>query len=341
MIYRARSPLRLGFAGGGTDVEPFPTLYGGAILNATINQYAYASIIPRQDGDIVFSLMDKNVRRTFKTAMELTLDGNVDLLIGAYNRIIRDYIKKPLSFELITYVDAPPGSGLGSSSTLMVTILAAFSEWLKIPFGEYDLAWLAYEIERKELMMQGGKQDQYAATFGGFNFIEFFPEDKVIVNPLRIKAEIIAELESNVILYYTGTSRVSSEIIKTQSDNIINKKAASIEAMNALKEQAYMLKKSLLWGKVDEFGPILHSGWINKKQTSLAISNSAIDEIYEAAIKAGATGGKISGAGGGGFMMFYCPGITKFNVIPALLKFGGKVKKFQFSYTGAFSWRIG
>jgi D-glycero-alpha-D-manno-heptose-7-phosphate kinase len=341
MIIRARSPLRLGFAGGGTDVEPFPSIYGGAILNATINQYAFATIIPRDDGNIIFSLIDKNEIKTFKSEMLLSPDGKIDLHIGAYNRIVKDYIKKALSFELITYVDAPPGSGLGSSSTLMVTILAAFSEWLKIPFGEYDLAFLAYEIERKELMMQGGKQDQYAATFGGFNFMEFFADDKVIVNPLRIKAEIMAELESNVILYHTGTSRVSSDIIKAQSLNIVNNKVDSVKAMNSLKEQAFLLKKSLLWGKVDEFGPILHLGWTYKKMTSTAISNSRIDEIYEAAITAGATGGKISGAGGGGFMMFYCPGITKFKVIPTLLKFGGEVKKFQFSTCGAFSWMIG
>ena len=185
MIFRAKAPLRLGFAGGGTDLEPFASENGGAILNATINKYAYATLVPKNNGQIVFNQLDRNIIKSYKSETKIKFDDEDILLAGAYNEIVNKFTKKPLSFELSTYVDAPPGSGLGSSSTLMVTILKfLFVDW-KIPLGDYDLAYLAYEIERKKLFMSGGKQDQYAATFGGFNFMEFYSNDKVIVNPQR------------------------------------------------------------------------------------------------------------------------------------------------------------
>ncbi len=173
MIHRSKAPLRLGLAGGGTDVAPYSDLYGGAILNATISMYAFATIEPRDDGKIVFRSEDKNQVIEMDASEELPLTGELDLMKGIYNRVVRDFENKPLSFTLTTFVDAPPGSGLGTSSTLVVTILGAFAQWLRLPLGEYDLAHLAYEIERVDLNMAGGKQDQYAATFGGVNFMEF------------------------------------------------------------------------------------------------------------------------------------------------------------------------
>jgi len=249
-------------------------------------------------------------------------------------------VQNRLSFELTTYVDAPPGSGLGSSSSLAVAILGAFSEWLNIPLGEYDMAHLAYQIERNDLGMAGGKQDQYAATFGGFNFMEFYSDDKVIVNPLRIRQDYINELEYNIVLYYTGTSRLSSQIIEAQSRNVIQKDEKSIEAMHKLKEQALMMKEAILKGKLDMIGEILDFGWQYKKQMAKEISNPVIDEIYETAIKAGAAGGKMSGAGGGGFMMFYCPNNRRYKVIEHLRKFGGDIKRFQIAQQGLTSWKV-
>jgi D-glycero-alpha-D-manno-heptose-7-phosphate kinase len=340
MIIRSRAPLRLGLAGGGTDVSPYSDLYGGAVLNATISMYAYATIEPRDDGKIVFNSIDRGKRLEFEPKEFLEIDGNLDLLKGVYNRIVKDFVKKPLSFELTTYVDAPPGSGLGSSSTLVVAVIGAFAEWLKFPLGEYDIAHLAFEIERKDVGMAGGKQDQYAATFGGFNFMEFYDNDKVIVNPLRIKPEIINELQFNLLLYYTGTSRLSSKIIEAQVKNVSEKKERSVEAMHKLKEQAIMMKEVILKGKLDEIGEILDFGWQYKKQMAEGITNPVIDEIYETAKKAGATGGKISGAGGGGFMMFYCPKNTRYKVIEALQKFGGEFRRFQFTKYGLETWRV-
>ena len=340
MIYRARAPLRLGLAGGGTDVSPYSDIYGGAVLNATISMYAYATILPRTDGKIIFNSVDRKGKVEYESEKEVAIDGKLDLLKGVYNRIIKDFAKEPLSFELTTYVDAPPGSGLGSSSTLVVSIVGAFAEWLKLPLGEYEIAHLAYEIERKDLEMVGGKQDQYSATFGGFNFMEFYNNDKVIVNPLRIKPEIVNELQFNILLYYTGTSRLSSKIIEVQAKNISNNKEESVEAMNKLKEQAIMMKEAILTGRLNEIGEILDFGWKYKKQMAEGITNPLIDEIYETAKKAGATGGKISGAGGGGFMMLYCPVNMRYSVIEALQRFGGEFRRYQFTERGLETWRI-
>ncbi len=340
MIIRSKAPLRLGLAGGGTDVAPYSDLYGGSILNATISLYAYASIVPRDDGKIVLNSIDKNERYEFDKTSFLEIDGNLDLHKGVYNRVVRDFSITPLSFELFTFVDAPAGSGLGTSSTLVVAILGAFAEWLKLPLGEYDMAYLAYDIERIDLKMAGGKQDQYAATFGGVNFMEFYKDDKVIVNPLRIRRVYLNELAHNLVLYYTETSRLSSEIIKKQAQNVINKNEQTLLATHKLKEQAVMMKEVLLKGELDKVGEILNFGWQNKKLMAMGISNPLIDDIYNSAINSGATGGKISGAGGGGFMIFYCPNNTRSGVINALRKFGGNSHRYEFAHNGLTSWSI-
>lgn len=339
MIYRAKAPLRLGFAGGGTDVSPFCDLHGGLILNACISMYAYATIELVEEPEIVIHAIDKKETYTFPFAEELPINGELDLLKGVYNHLRKAFPESPWrGFKLSTYVDAEAGSGLGSSSTLVVAIIGAFMEWLKLPLGEYDIAQMAYHIERNELGMAGGRQDQYAAAFGGFNFMEFYENDKVIVNPLRIKQPVVAELENNLLLYYTGTSRLSSLIIEAQSKNIAGKKDSSLDAMFQLKEQARQMKEAILKGRLSEMGHILDFGWQHKKRTADGISNPLIDKIYTEAIAAGATGGKISGAGGGGYMFFYCPANTRFTVSESIQQFGGQVKKIAFSLEGLTTW---
>jgi len=299
-MFRSRAPLRLGLAGGGTDVSPYSDEFGGAILNATINLYSYAVISERKDRKIVLKAEDRNENFESESSDHLKIDGLLDLHKGVYNRIVKQFVKKPL--------------------------------------GEYDIAKLAYEIEREDLQMAGGKQDQYAATFGGVNFMEFSENNKVIVNPLRIKKEILLELENNLVLYNTATSRVSAKIIKDQTANIVNKKTTSITAMNKLKEQAFRMKEVLLKGNLNEIGEILDFGWQFKKQLAAAITNPEIDSIYDVAKNAGAIGGKISGAGGGGFFFFYCPKNTRYHVINALQKLGGKVQKYNFTNHGLTTW---
>jgi D-glycero-alpha-D-manno-heptose-7-phosphate kinase len=340
MIIRSKAPLRIGLAGGGTDVSPYSDIYGGAILNATINMFAYASIIPRNDNKIIIYAADRKERIEYVAEKNLPINGNLDLAKAIYNRIIQDFKLDKLSFELVTFVDAPPGSGLGSSSTLVTAIIGAFVEWLNLPLGEYDIANFAFLVERVDLNYAGGKQDQYAATFGGFNFMEFYDHGKVIVNPLRIRNNILNELANNLVLYFTGTSRLSSKIIEKQQNSIEKKKQPSIDAMHQTKEMAFLMKEAILKGNLDEIGPIMMQAWDYKKKMATGISNKQLDIIYKSAINAGATGGKISGAGGGGFMFYYCPGNTRFNVIAELKKFGGVVQSFQFTKSGLNSWSI-
>jgi D-glycero-alpha-D-manno-heptose-7-phosphate kinase len=347
MIYRSRAPLRIGLAGGGTDVSPYSDEFGGAILNATVSHYAHASIEPLNENaplpdrqGIILQALDRKEEERFESCKELPINGKLDLLKGVYNRVQKDYGLPRASFCLSTYVDAPAGSGLGTSSTLVVAIIGAFTETFKLPLGEYDIAHYAYEIERKDLRLAGGKQDQYAATFGGVNFMEFYSDDKVIVNPLRIKQEYLNELENNLVLYFTSTSRESASIIKEQQKNVLEKNERSIEAMHLLKDQARMMKEALLKGRLYEIGEILDYGFQQKRNMAKNISNDAIEELYKAVKKAGATGGKISGAGGGGFMVFYCPGNTRYKVIDTLNNFGGEVKPYRFTKQGLTTWTI-
>ncbi len=340
MLYRSKAPLRIGLAGGGTDVSPYSDTYGGAILNATISLYAHTSIELLAAPDIIIEALDRGETETYPVGAPLPINGCLDLAKGVINRILKDYQLPPQGFRLSTYVDAAAGSGLGTSSTLMVSILGAFVEYLKLPLGEYDIARYAYEIEREDLQLAGGKQDQYAATFGGVNFMEFLCDDNVIVNPLRIRSEYLHELENNLVLYYTSTSRESAKIIAEQQKNVNEKNEKSIEAMHRLKEQAILMKEALLKGKLHEIGAILDIGFQEKRKMAANISNSSIEEIYYAAKEAGASGGKISGAGGGGFMFFYCPGNKRYAVEKALGRFGGRIFKFSFTKQGQLSWTI-
>lgn len=340
MIIRSKAPLRIGLAGGGTDVSPYADTYGGAILNATIDLYAYASLEPLNNGKIEFCIDGTDKCIVLDASEYIIPQKDFELFAGVYNRIVKQFKTGPLSFRLTSYIEAPQGSGLGTSSTIVVSLLGAFTEWLKLPLGQYDIAHLAYEIERVDLKMAGGRQDQYAATFGGINYMEFLANDKVIVNPLQLKPEIAYELEFNLLLYFTETQRLSATIINEQVKNVQEKNTKSVEAMHNLKEQAHQMKDALLRGELQKIGEVLHFGWQNKKQMAQSISNNLIDSIYQTAISNGATGGKISGAGGGGFMFFYCPAITKIKVAKAIEKLGGRVQPFKFTQQGLVTWTI-
>ena len=271
-IIRSKAPLRLGLGGGGTDVDPYCSEYGGCVLNGTINMYTYCIIRPTNNGVIEISAPDIDIVRKYNAKNKLPLDGILDLHKAVYNRVVRQFnIGIPLSFELITYSDAPPGSGLGSSSAMVVAILKAFTEWLRLPLGEYDLASISYEIERKEVGLLGGRQDQYAAAFGGFNFMEFSSTNSII-NPLRVKRWIIDELQSYMILFYSGVSRDSEKIISEQQTNVIANKRESIQSMHELKKQSYLLKEQLLKGDIYKFAKILKLSWESKRKMANPVS---------------------------------------------------------------------
>lgn len=340
MIIRSKAPLRLGLAGGGSDVSPYSDIYGGLILNATINLYAYCTIEETQDDTITINAYDANCHKAYPKRKYLEIDGDASLIKGVYNRVIKDFNLDAMSFKITTYNDAPAGSGLGTSSTMVVCILKAFIEWQNLPLGDYEISKLAYEIERKDLGLSGGKQDQYAAAFGGFNYMEFLPNDIVIVNPLKIKRWIIDELEASILLFFTGKSRSSAAIIEEQKKNTSDGNNDAIEAMHKIKQSAVDMKLAILKGDIDSFANIIREGWENKKKMANNITNPIIQEVMDTAIAAGAKAGKVSGAGGGGFIMFVVEPTRKKEVEMALKKLNGFVMPFQFSDGGAHGWKI-
>lgn len=343
MIIRTKAPLRLGLAGGGTDLSPYCDQYGGAVLNATINMFAYCTLETISGSEIVFEAKEVNelivVNRTEYIDLN-QISHNLRLHLGVYQKIKDTYGKQLTSaFHLTTYNEASMGSGLGGSSTMVVAMLKAYVEWMNLPLGEYDIAHLAWEIERVDLKLAGGKQDQYAATFGGFNFIEFGVDNKVIVNPLRIKRWIRNELEDSLVLYYTGKSRESANIIKQQM-NAVHNDQSKLQGLHDLKDIAYKMKEALLKGDFAGFGETLKQGWLAKKSTADVISNPSLEEIYQATMNSGGIAGKLSGAGGGGFFMFYVNPAKRPDVMRTLETFGGKVITTQFFDEGTLGWTI-
>jgi len=341
MIARARAPLRLGLAGGGTDVSPYCDVYGGHVMNVTIDRYAYAIVGPNDGRESCFHALDVGHEEIHSCNSAIDASGPLRLLKGTYARVCRDFLgdERP-SLTVKTFSDAPPGSGLGSSSTMVVALLQAFVEYFSLPLGEYEVAQLAYDIERKDLGLAGGKQDQYAATFGGFNFMEFYANDRVIVNPLRIKDWVWAELEASLVLYFTGVSRASADIIDQQSRNVSDKKQTSIDAMHQLKQEAIQMKECILRGDLRRLESTLQAGWEAKKKTATSISNPLLDRVEKVAFANGARAAKVSGAGGGGFMMFLCSPEQRIGLTRALLEQGGSILDFHFTQQGATSWRI-
>ena len=341
MIVRARAPLRLGLAGGGTDVSPYCDIHGGYVLNATIDRYAYAVIRTLDEPVVRFIATDQQVAEVKAVSEPLTLNGKLDLHKAVYNHIIRHYNGgKSIALELSTFCDAPVGSGLGSSSTLVVVMISAFAELLNLPLDDYTIAHLAFKIERMDCGLQGGRQDQYSATFGGFNFMEFYADERAVINPLRIKTWIICELEASLVLFYTGVSRESAKIIADQSNNVRAGTIDAMDAMHGLKREALVMKECLLRGDFDGIVDSMRQGWESKKRSAKTVSNPHIDEIYNAAIDAGALAGKVSGAGGGGFMMFFVPTERRMDTIRTLNRFEGQVSNCHFTKHGTQAWRI-
>ena len=338
--FRARAPLRLGLAGGGTDVSPYLDDFGGLVLNVTINKYAYATLEPRTDGKVELRNADSRDGWVGEATTSLPVTKGVELHAGVYNRIVKDFCGgRPCPITITTHSEAPPGSGLGSSSTMVVALVKAFAEMLSLPLGDYEVARLAYSIERADLGMAGGKQDQYAAAFGGLNFIEFYANDRVIVNPLRLKPHYRAELEASLVLYFTGVSRKSEEIVKQQVSNMKAKSVESMEALHALKRDAVQMKEAVLLGDLENIAASMRHSWEAKKATASSVSNAMIDQIFDSALASGAMAGKVSGAGGGGFMMFIVEPTKRANVIAKLSEFQGQVMLGGFVEYGAHAWR--
>lgn len=334
MIVRSRAPLRISFGGGGTDVPPYPEEKGGAVLSSTIDKYAYCTLVARNDDAISVKSMDYDVAAKFNVNGELKYDGNLDLVKAAIHVL---NIKSGL--DLFLHSDSPPGTGLGTSSALVVAIVGAFKQWLKLPLTGYDIAELAYRIERDEAGIKGGRQDQYAATFGGFNFIEFLGKTS-IVNPLKINRDTLNELEYRLMLCYTGGTRLSAGILDDQVGAYVAGNEEVIQALRETKELAFSMKNALLLGKLNEFGSLLHQAWCCKRRFSRKITDAHIDELYELGRNSGAIGGKLLGAGGGGHLLFLCEFDKWHAVAEKLEKAGGRIVNFTFDLLGMQSWEI-
>lgn len=332
---RARAPLRVSFAGGGTDVPPFPETEGGCVLSATIDRYAYGSLVPRADRMVTVESVDFKTTAEMSLDNEILCDGSLDLIKAAVRRFGQDGTD---GYDLVLRSSAPPGSGLGSSSTMMVALTGLLAGHYGAPLGKYQTAQLAYAIEREDLGITGGMQDQYAATFGGFNFIEF--TDRVIVNPLRVSDETAHELELSLLLCFTGITRDSARVIDDQTSRTRASASDTLAGLRAQKELAVAMKAALLTGALNEFGELLGAAWAEKKRMSPLISNARIDELYQLALDKGAIGGKITGAGGGGYILLFCDFTKKHRVMEALEFAGAEVTEFTFDVKGLATWRV-
>jgi D-glycero-alpha-D-manno-heptose-7-phosphate kinase len=336
MLIRSKAPLRLSFAGGGTDVRPFVDQEGGCVLNATITRYAWGALSSREDDQIRIESADFGSLLHFDTKTDLVYDGKMDLAKAAIRNLGGQQSR---GFDLFLHTDAPPGSGLGSSSSLMICLVGLLREFKSLTLSDYETARLAYDIERQQLRIQGGMQDQYASAFGGFNFIEFY-SNRVIVNPLRISRDTINELEHNLLLCYTGSPHVSGGIIADQVGRYESGVEDAITGLRLQKDLAFEMKNALLERRLNDFGELLGAAWESKKKLSSKISTPRIDEMYEVARREGAIGGKITGAGGGGYMLFYCQYEKKLRVASALRQMGATPTEFGFDLHGLQTWRV-
>lgn len=334
-LIRSKAPLRISFAGGGTDVSPYSDDRGGAVLSATIDRHAYCTISPRKDREISIRSLDYGREERWKADGNLfQYDGNLDLIKAVLN-----HFEVQQGFDMFLHCEAPPGSGLGGSSAVVVTILGAFTEWLNKPMSPYEMARLAYQLEREELGFKGGRQDQYAAVFGGFNYIEFKSQE-TIVTPLRIKSDVMNELHYCMLLCYTGRTRDSANIIQEQTRGYVEGNDQVIDALDNAKRLARETKDALMFGDIHRMGELLNESWVFKKRFTQSVSNQRVDDIYETAMGHGAIGGKISGAGGGGFMFFICEYDRKHLVADELAKLGVEMVPFNFDKYGLQTWRF-
>lgn len=339
---RSRAPLRLGLGGGGTDLAIYSDEHGGVVLNATIDRYAYAHLTRRSDGDIIFKADDLGTEETLSCSLDFDIRDGLCLHRAVYQHMMREYNDgRAEPMTITTTIDVPAGSGLGASSALTVALIEAFAHAMQLPLGPYDVARLAYQIERVDLGLMGGKQDQYAAAFGGFNFIEFLKGDTgVIVNPLRLRRDYLNEFESSLVICFSGQSRESADIIKQQVGGLKQFNDATLVAMHDIKQDAHRMKVDLLSGNIRAMADVLRNSWLAKKKTASSVSNSTVDRLLDIAVANGAWAGKVSGAGGGGFIMLLTDPEHRFGLIRKLNEEGGNASAVKLTFEGPEAWTV-
>tara|TARA_A100001015_G_scaffold224516_1_gene253165 strand:- start:482 stop:1891 length:1410 start_codon:yes stop_codon:yes gene_type:complete len=331
-IYRSKSPVRISFAGGGTDISSFFTKHNSFILNATINLFSHVTLKVREDSVIKLISHDLNINETFPSIHDIHKTSHLPLF-----KTIINILNPPYGFELITRSDVPVGSGLGGSAVMLSAIIGVFDMAFGYNLDQYEIAQMAFQSERINQNIAGGWQDQYSTVFGGFNYIELNNKEN-IVHPLRISTTILNELEENLILAYTGIKHDSNQIHLNQKDELKKPdKESYAKQMLVISEQ---MKQKLLKNKLHDFGKLLHESWELKKMFSSQISLPEIDKIYHNALKNGAVGGKLLGAGGGGYLLFYVPSEHRMNVLKTLKSHGLTIEKFQFNNDGLRVWKV-
>ena len=345
-IVFAKAPLRMALAGGGTDLEPYWSKYGGVVLNATIDQYAYCKIEPcvcNHEKCWSFKSVDLGIeeRHDFYSTPFMEgeyVDSDLQLLVNTYQYLTSVHRVDRHPIKITTYVEAPPGSGLGSSSALVVALVSAIAEYHKIPLGEYDIADYAVDIERKICDMPGGKQDQFAAAFGGFNFTEFLTDGRTIVNPLRLNYKTQNMMELSTVLYYVGKPRENSRVIENTAKGLVDDEVV-LNATHKIKEACIEYKRSLLTGDMKRISELMETYWRSKLETNPHVASPEILDAYDYALQNGATGAKISGAGGGGHMVLFTEFERRHELITALKEKEGRVVPFKFVKHGVDVWR--
>ena len=331
----SKAPLRMALAGGGTDLEPYYSRYGGFVLNATIDQYAYCKVEPSREW--CFKSIDLGIEEKHNLWNDVEyIDSKLKLLINSYQYLTKDVEREPV--KITTYVEAPPGSGLGSSSALVVALIAAIAEYYNVPLGEYDMAEYAIEIERKICDLPGGKQDQFAAAFGGFNFMEFLKDGRTIVNPLRLNQKTQNMMELSTVLYYVGKPRKDSRVIENTAKGLVDSKTV-LNATHEIRNACINYKRSLLMGDFDMISELMETYWRMKLETNPHVASPEILDSYDFARKNGATAAKISGAGGGGHMVLFTEFEERHRLISALKNKEGRVVPFKFVNHGVDVWR--
>jgi D-glycero-alpha-D-manno-heptose-7-phosphate kinase len=333
-LIRAKAPLRISFAGGGTDLPHWYEEHGGAVFSSTINRFAYVTLYPRDDREVRIRSLDLGYMVQYDVKERPIYDGVLDLAKAVIHRLGADR-----GLELDVRSDAPAGSGLGGSSALTAAVIGALARYTGQTLDAYELAELNYEIERHDLRIAGGKQDQYATTFGGFNLIEFHA-DRVLVNPLSIGRDILNDLESHLLLCYTGRVRADLGLVSKQMKMYREGRAATHQGMHRLYELVFEMKEALLKGRLSDFGALLHDAYLAKKSMNPDVAVGTIaDQLYDEARSCGAQGGKLLGAGGGGYLLLYCETDRQHEIRLALEALGGQFTDFAFDDLGLQSWR--
>jgi D-glycero-alpha-D-manno-heptose-7-phosphate kinase len=326
-----RSPVRISFGGGGTDLPAYFEQFGGAVLSVAINKYFYTILRTRDDDRVQVISSDLRVFETWRDIANMPIkDSGLEIPLAVLKAV-----GCPLAIDLFLASEIPPGTGLGSSASVCVNILKTLSSYLHRPLSKYDLAEQAFRIARNVLGKHVGKQDEYAASFGGLNYISFHEDGSTQVEPLDLDNSVLQELQSNLMLFFTGSSHHSWTILREQEDSTRAHAPSTLDALHEVKALGGSMREALQRGELQLFGKLLDDGWQAKRRISSKIATPRIDQLYGIARKNGATGGKITGAGGGGFLLLYCEPAKQAAVRDALVAEGVHDMAFTFDLQGA------